>query len=143
MRKKIFMLFALIALVAAVGVCLVACNYNKSYTEALEAAEYRVTSLDAKAAGESINIYVPKTCEEGDCEWGLTAVRKLNFDDLDEVGQHVTVVKFTSNTAAREAYDVLKHRFGDLVFRNEKMLIWGTEDAVKIVLEKTPFASNT
>lgn len=83
MNKKVMSIIAVIALVAILGVCLVACN-AESISKKLEKAGYACTSYEAgKDDGASI-------------EWKVVAKKKgLNADG-------VTVTKFSNSEDAKK-----------------------------------------
>ncbi len=143
MKKKVLALVTVALLAVAMCMCLTACNYSKHYTDALKKEGYTVTSLDAAEVNAALNLLIPGKCEEKDCKWGISAQRELEAGHLDELLRHVSVAEFNSNAAARAVYDSLKRLNLYEVYRNEKMVIWGTKDAVQVVLDSTPFASNT
>lgn len=104
---------AVIALVAILGICLVACN-AESYEKKLEKAGYNVTSMSADEAKD-----------EG-AEWGVAARKGTDI---------VYVVKFAKTDDAKEfeknvptigvgSFKVVVDRVGSIV-------IYGTEQGVK------------
>lgn len=110
-NRKVLAIVAVIALVAILGVCLIACNAD-SYTKKLEKAGYKVSS------------YTAEKSEEGKIEWGVVGINGLSM---------VSVVKFKSTDDAKEAEKSHKEssiKVGD-VYRNGKIVIWGDADGVK------------
>lgn len=86
MNKKVMAIVAVIALVAILGVCLVACN-AESISKKLEKAGYTCTSYEAGKDDDGASI-----------EWKVVAKKKgLNADG-------VTVTKF-SNTDDAKKYE--------------------------------------
>lgn len=110
-NKKVLAIVAVIALVAILGVCLIACNAD-SYTKKLEKAGYTVSS------------YKGENGDEAKIEWGVVGIK---------VGSTVTVVKFKSTDDAKAAEESHKGsllKVGD-VYRNGKIVIWGDAEGVK------------
>lgn len=117
MNKKVMALVAVIALVAILGVCLVACN-AESIQKKLEKADYTCTSYEAGKDDDGASI-----------EWKVVAMKKvLNAD-------YVTVTKFANTDDAKEyEKNVATGSVGGftvVVKRIGKVCYYGTEQGVK------------
>lgn len=117
MNKKVMALVAVIALVAILGVCLVACN-AESIQKKLEKADYTCTSYEAGKDDDGASI-----------EWIVVAKKKgLNAD-------YVTVTKFANTDDAKEyEKNVATGSVGGftvVVKRIGKVCYYGTEQGVK------------
>ncbi len=117
MNKKVMALVAVIALVAILGVCLVACN-AESIQKKLEKADYTCTSYEAGKDDDGASI-----------EWKVVAKKKgLNAD-------YVTVTKFANTDDAKEyEKNVATGSVGGftvVVKRIGKVCYYGTEQGVK------------
>ena len=119
-NKKIIAVVAIIALVAVLGMCLVACNAD-SYTKKLEKKGYTVSN------------YTADKDDEAKIEWGVTAVKKSDT---------VTVVKYKKAEDAKAAESDMNKKIetaGGLsgligiekVYRTGSIVIFGTEQGVK------------
>lgn len=117
MNKKVMAIVAVIALVAVLGICLVACNAD-SIQKKLEEAGYACTAYEADSDDDGYSI-----------EWKVVAKKKgLNAD-------YVTVTKFSSTDDAKEyeskiptgsigGFTVVCERVGSICY-------YGTEQGIK------------
>lgn len=111
MKKKALVIVAVIALVAILGVCLVACN-AESYTKKLEKAGYRAESIElSDSQSETI-------------EW-IVSGGKL------KTGDSVTITKFKNTDDAKDAETVGKKLGDEYCYRTGKIVIVGTAQGVK------------
>lgn len=117
MNKKVMALVAVIALVAILGICLVACN-AESIQKKLEKAGYACNSYETGKDDDGASI-----------EWKVIAKKKgLNAD-------YVTVTKFANTDDAKEyEKNVATGSVGGftvVVKRIGKVCYYGTEQGVK------------
>ena len=117
MNKKVMAIVAVIALVAILGVCLVACN-AQSISNKLEKAGYACEKYEAGKDDDGASI-----------EWKVVAKKKgLNAD-------YVTVTKFANTDDAKEYEANIPTGsiggFKVVVKRVGKVCYYGTEQGVK------------
>ena len=116
MSKKVISIVALIALVAILGVCLMACNAD-SYAKKLEKKGYTVT----KAVAEEE--------KEDGIQWAVSGTKK--GEGLFE-GETVTITKYVNEDDAVKAEEIAIKLFGESgVHRTGTIVISGTEQGVK------------
>lgn len=113
MNKKVLAIVAVIALVAILGVCLVACNAD-SYAKKLDKAGYDVQTFEGDEADDRA---------DADVEWVVIAARLKTADS-------VTVAKFHSTDDAKDTEEKAKEMKMN-VYRTGKIVIIGTEQGVK------------
>lgn len=116
-NQKITAIVATIALVAILGVCLVACNAD-DYTNRFESYGYTVKPY-VEEGMESI------------ANWGLYAYKQLSDNPADRI--HVTVVKYKKRSDAKKAESNVQLLGVDSVGRKGKIVFWGSEEAVEDV----------
>lgn len=107
MNKKVLAIVAVIALVAILGVCLVACNAD-DYKKRLDKEGYIV--VDGKVDSENV-------------EWVVSGTR-INPAD------HVTITKYKDTDDAKDAEELAK-KTGASVYRTGKIVMVGTEQGIK------------
>ena len=122
MNKKVMALVAVIALVAILGICLVACN-AESVSKKLEQKDYTVSALSEKSTGIGKSVYNIVKGVEG-FEQGVAAANSN--------GESVVVVWF-DNTDAAKSFESSKliTTFAKKVSRVGKVVYVGTEQGVK------------
>lgn len=117
MNKKVLAIISIIALVAILGVCLVACNAD-SYAKRLDKAGYHVETLQGDDAKEEAG--------GADVEWVVAAAKGTDS---------VVVIKFKNTDDAKDFEDnaVTGSAFGKTLAceRSGKIVLYGTKDAVK------------
>ena len=113
-KKVVVSIVAVIAIVALLGVFLVACNAD-SYKSKLEKKGYTVTA------------YTPSGDDDDDIEWGIIATKGMLGAD------NVTIVKYKSLDDAKEAETEAKKVSvtGYEFARQGKICFYGTTQAVK------------
>lgn len=122
MSKKVISVVAIIALVAALALCLTACNQD-SVEKRLEKEGYFILSMSAEQLG----------IEESEIEW---IVAGANAESLFTGGDFVVAVKFAKTDDAKEFADTIKSE-GDeygTVKRLGKLVYAGTEAGVKAAM---------
>lgn len=120
MNKKVMALVAVIALVAILGICLVACN-AESVSKKLEKKDYTVSALSEKSTGIGKSVYNIVKGVEG-FDQGVAAANSN--------GESVVVVWF-DNTDAAKSFESSKLTFAKKVSRVGKVVYVGTEQGVK------------
>lgn len=121
MNKKVMALVAVIALVAILGVCLVACN-AESVSKKLEGKDYSVAALSEKSTGVGATVYGVVKGIEGFKE-GLVAAKGTDF---------VVVVWFNDTDSAQKLENSkVVTAFAKKVSRVGKVVYLGTEQGVK------------
>lgn len=119
MNKKVISIVALIALVAILGVCLMACNAD-SYAKKLEKKGYNVSTS------------VSEEEKEDGIEWVVVASKK-GSGLLD--GESVTITKYVNEDDAIKAEETAQKLVDTLgvgaVVRKGNVVISGTEQGVK------------
>lgn len=137
-KKRVMIILAVVALVAVLGVCLVACN-SGDYASRLSKKGYRVSVTKNEEAAEIKSVYEIEV-DEGDIEWMVYGTRVLEGRrDYDE--QEVYIYKFTSKKTAQNVLDELNDLLDEAAdFDDEfdikaelkgKILFVGTSDAIK------------
>lgn len=122
MRKKVVSIIAIIALVAALALCLTACNQS-SVEKRLEKEGYLITDISAKQLG----------IDESEIEW---IVAGANAESMFTGGDFVVAIKFAQTADAKEFADALKGEdegYGT-VKRLGKLVYAGTEAGVKAAM---------
>ena len=122
-NKKIATVIAILALVAILTVCLVACNNQKDFEKRLKDKDYIVTSMTSEQlediVGESI----------AEVEWAVMGMK----GSLNDEGDYVVVIKCKSESDAKDAEKELGEGMEDgfKFVRKGKIVILGTEKAVE------------
>lgn len=126
-KKRIMVIVAMIALVALLGVCLVACNKD-SYEKKLDKKGYTVVSVST----EQLEQYAGE--EVQGVEWAIGGVKG---DVTSEDFEMVIIIKYESKKDAEKFENEVKAEGAEdegFVFkRNGKIVIFGTEQGVKDV----------
>ncbi len=111
MKKKVLVIVAVIALVAILGICLVACN-AESYTKKLKDEGYEAGAVELND-GQSDTI-----------EWIVSGTRVKTLDS-------VTITKFKNTDDAKDA-EAAGNKLGEgRCYRTGKIVIVGTVQGVK------------
>lgn len=114
MNKKVLAIISIIALVAILGICFVACNAD-SYAKRLDKAGYHVETLQGEDAQK-------KADTDAAIEWLVVAAKGTDS---------VMIIKFTNKDDAVD-FDENIFTIGNMTCeRSGKIVFWGTEKAVK------------
>ena len=120
MNKKVISIVAMIALVAVLGVCLVACGNNAdTYTKRLEKAGYSVESVELSSEEKDTGMV-----------WAVVGQKAESITNIDVV----TVIKFKTADEAAKAASQLENAaalMGYEVVVDGTLIIYGTEQGVK------------
>ena len=119
--KKIMSLVAIVALVAILGICLVACNAD-SVGKSLEKKDYNVVTLTENSGTTGRIIYgIAKNI--GDFKEGVFATKGTNY---------VAVIWYETLDGAKEAEEAFKaNPVTPVVHRADKVVYAGTQQGVK------------
>lgn len=122
-NKKAVAIVAVIALVAILGVCLVACNNQENFEKRLKDKDYIVVSMTA----EQIE---GMTGEVGEVDWAIMGTKG---DLLNGEGSYVMVIKLKKEGDAKDCEKELKAELpeGFSCVRKGKIIIAGTDQSVK------------
>lgn len=119
--KKIMALIAVVALVAILGVCLVACNPS-DVSKRLEKKGYSVVTVDENATDLSVKTVYAALSGNSDFEAGVFAVKDK---------ESVIVIWFKTEDAAKDFENNFVLSFSPKKERVGKTIYAGTEQGVK------------
>lgn len=120
MKKKALIIVAVIALVAILGVCLVACNAS-SVSKSLDKKGYTVVTLNEDASGLIASTAYTLLKNNSSFEEGIFATKSS-----DSVG-----VVWFKDTDAAEEFEANISKVSKKTARLSKVVYFGTEQGVK------------
>lgn len=135
MNKKVLAIVAVIALVAILGVCLVACNAD-SYEKKLDKNGYKVQVYDKDSdVVESMNEWLEESDDySGKIKWMITA-KKLDVSLSSGVDTgYVQIIKFSKISDAKQYMEDLGAEDDDeIIVRKGNIVFTGDKDSVDLV----------